>query len=64
MKHRIPRIKPTDHMKCNMQKGPSEAASIPHGRGNEIIMGGREKGRDLDGREEVEGKRGHSPSFL
>jgi hypothetical protein len=43
MKHRIPRIKPTDHMKCNMQKGPSEDSSIPLGRGKKIrdAEGGR-----------------------
>ena len=38
--YRILMIQPTDHKKCNKQKGPSEDASIPLRMGKEIIMGG------------------------
>jgi hypothetical protein len=57
-------IHSTNPKNLNKKESTNEDVPSPPRRGNEIIMGGREKGRDLDGREEVEGKRGHSPSFL
>ena len=41
--------------------GPSEDASIPLGREKKAIMGvgsGREEGRDLGGKGDMDGKRG------
>jgi hypothetical protein len=37
----MPKIYPTDPKKLNKKEGPSKDASIPPGRGNKIIMGGR-----------------------
>jgi hypothetical protein len=48
-KFRIFMIQLTDYMKPNKKVSPSVDASIPHRRGNNIIMGGR-VGRDLGGR--------------
>ena len=38
----------TDSKKLNKKEGPSEDASILLRRGDKIIMGGRERGWDLD----------------
>lgn len=43
--YRLSRIQPTELKKVNKQKGPSESTSIPLGRGNEVVIGGRRNDR-------------------
>ena len=59
--YKIHRIQSTELKKVNKLMGPSEVASIPPGREKKAIRGvgsGREEGRDLGGKGDMDGKRG------